>query len=323
MQASLPRNGAVVAGLLISLLGSGTGAAGPAPGEKAALESISAADLLAHIKVLASDEFEGRAPGSSGEERTVAYLTERFRALGLKPGNPNGTFIQDVPLVGFQATAASGDFRVVGKKNETIGLTFLKDWVAVSRRLVPEVKVEDSEVVFVGYGVVAPEYGWDDYKGVDVRGKTIVMLVGDPAVPDLDHPKQLDPKMFKGRAMTYYGRWTYKYEIASEKGAAAAILVHETAPAGYPFSVVTGSWGRENFEIREQGEKLERVLVEGWVSLDKARELFTAGGKDFEELKVSALRRDFRPSGGSRFPRGASAWRTGSATCSPGTSSGV
>ena len=150
-------------------------------------------------------------------------------------------------------------------------------------------------MVFVGYGVVAPEYGWDDYKGVDVRGKTIVMLVGDPAIPDLDNPKQLDPNMFKGRAMTYYGRWTYKYEIASEKGAAAAILVHETGPAGYPFSVVTGSWGRENFEIREQGENRQRVMVEGWVSLDKAKELCTAGGKDFDELKLAALGRDFRP----------------------------
>ena len=292
MQSSLPRSGAIVAGLAFALLGAGARGAEPGAREKAAVESISAADLLGHIKVLASDEFEGRAPGSSGEDRTVAYLTERFRTLGLEPGNPNGTYVQDVPLVGFQATAASGDFRVGGK---TMGLAFLKDWVAVSRRLVPEVKVADSEVVFVGYGVVAPEYGWDDYKGVDVRGKTIVMLVGDPAIPDLDNPKQLDPNMFKGRAMTYYGRWTYKYEIASEKGAAAAILVHETGPAGYPFSVVTGSWGRENFEIREQGEKMERVMVEGWVSLDKAKELCTAGGKDFDELKRSALLRDFRP----------------------------
>jgi Zn-dependent M28 family amino/carboxypeptidase len=270
---------------------------GPGTGGNAADEGFSAADLLAHIKVLASDEFEGRAPGTPGEERTVAYLTGQFQALGLKPGNPDGTYVQDVPLVGFQATAASGSFRAGAGAGpgRTIDLAFLKDWVAVSRRLVPEVKVDESEVVFVGYGVVAPEYGWDDYKGVDVRGKTIVMLVGDPAVPDPEHPGELDPSSFKGRAMTYYGRWTYKYEIASEKGAAAAILVHETGPAGYPFSVVTGSWGRENFEIRQAGEDDRRVKVEGWVSLDKARELFDACGKDLDALRQAAVRRDFRP----------------------------
>jgi Zn-dependent M28 family amino/carboxypeptidase len=260
---------------------------------------ISTADLLAHIQLLSSDEFEGRAPGSAGEERTVAYLTGQLRGLGLKPGNPDGSYVQGVPLVGFQAQSASGSFQVSGGggsgPDRTIDLSFLKDWVAVSRRLVPEVRVAGSDVVFVGYGVVAPEYGWDDYKGVDVRGKTIVMLVGDPAIPDPNNPRELDPAMFKGRAMTYYGRWTYKYEIASEKGAAAAILVHETGPAGYPFSVVTGSWGRENFEIRQPGENTDRVLVEGWVSLDKAKELLAACGKDFDALKAAALRRDFRP----------------------------
>ena len=134
---------------------------------------------------------------------------------------------------------------------ETIALSFPNDFVAVSRRLAEEVKVEKSDVVFVGYGVVAPEYGWDDYKGLDVRGKTLIMLVNDPPVPDPKDPSKLDPAFFKGRAMTYYGRWTYKYEIASEKGAAAAILVHETGPAGYPFEVVRGSWSRENFDIAQ------------------------------------------------------------------------
>src|SRR5438105_7154173 len=128
-------------------------------------------------------------------------------------------------------------------------LKYPDDFVASSARLQPEIKVDNSDLVFVGYGVVAPEYGWDDYKGVDVRGKTILMLINDPAVPDPNDASKLDEKMFKGRAMTYYGRWTYKYEIASEKGAAATIIVHETGPAGYPFEVVSGSWGRENFEI--------------------------------------------------------------------------
>ena len=220
----------------------------PAPGLKTALESIKPAQILEHIKVLASDEFEGRGPGTPGEEKTVAYLTGQFQKMGLKPGNPDGTFVQAVPLVGFQAKQVTGSFQA---GRSTIALSFPNDFVAVSRRMAEEVKVGDSDVVFVGYGVVAPEYGWDDYKGLDVRGKTLIMLVNDPPVADPKDPSKLDPAVFKGRAMTYYGRWTYKYEIASEKGAAAAILVHETGPAGYPFEVVKGSWSRENFDIAQ------------------------------------------------------------------------
>lgn len=262
-----------------------------APEIRPAVESMQSADLLAHIKVLASDEYEGRAPGTPGEEKTVTYLTEQFKKLGLKPGNPDGTYIQKVPLAGFTsqptATLTAGD-----KKME---LTSLKDYVAVSRRYTPEVKVENSDIVFVGYGVVAPEYGWDDYKGVDVKGKTIVMLINDPAVPDPADQTKLDEKMFRGRAMTYYGRWTYKYEIATQKGAAAAIIVHETGPAGYPFEVVSGSWGRENFDIRAADKNMSRVAVESWINLDKAKELFAASGKNFDELKKAALSRDFKP----------------------------
>ena len=149
----------------------------------------------------------------------------------------------------------------------------------------------------MGYGVVAPEYGWDDYKGLDVRGKTLIMLVNDPPVADPKDPAKLDPAFFKGRAMTYYGRWTYKYEIASEKGATAAILVHETGPAGYPFEVVRGSWSRENFDIAQpqNGATPSRVAVEGWITLEKAKELFQATGHDFDSLKRAAARRDFRP----------------------------
>jgi Zn-dependent M28 family amino/carboxypeptidase len=258
---------------------------------KAGLESIDAAEMLRHIQVLASDEFEGRGPGTKGEEKTVDYLVEQFRRMGLKPGNPDGTYVQDVPLLGIR-TRAEGDFRVGDKR---IDLKFPDDWVAVSRRASPEVEVKDSDVVFVGYGVVAPEYGWDDYKGVDVRGKTIVMLVNDPAVPDPNDPKALDEKLFKGRAMTYYGRWTYKYEIASEKGAAAAVLVHEEGPAGYPYQVVVGSWGRENFDIPSPDGNRGRVAIESWVTLATARKLFEATGHDFDDLKAKATRKDFRP----------------------------
>src|SRR6185437_14936080 len=132
---------------------------------------------------------------------------------------------------------------------QKVDLAFPNESVLWSPRFEPEIKVENSEMVFVGYGVVAPEYGWDDYKGVNVRGKTIVMLINDPPIPDPADPSKLDEKMFKGRAMTYYGRWTYKYEIAAQKGAAAAIIIHETVPAAYPYAVVMSSWAKENFEI--------------------------------------------------------------------------
>ena len=264
------------------------------PWPEAGAGEYQAGEILDHIKVLASDEFEGRGPGTPGEEKTIAYLTDQFQKMGLKPGNPDGTFSRRVPLVGFQAKQVSGSFQAGG---HTIGLTFPNDFVAVSRRLAQEVKVENSDVVFVGYGVVAPEYGWDDYKGMDVRGKTLIMLVNDPAVPDPKDPAKLDPAFFKGRAMTYYGRWTYKYEIASEKGAAAAILVHETGPAGYPFEVVKGSWSRENFDIAQPqtGQTPNRVAIEGWITYDKAKELFQASGRDLDALKKAATRRDFRP----------------------------
>jgi Zn-dependent M28 family amino/carboxypeptidase len=278
----------------VGLLALLTMGAAPAPELKPALDVITPEAILNHIKVLASDEYEGRGPGTTGEEKAVAYISDQFRRLGLKPGNPDGTFTQTVPLVGFQANKIEGSFRA---GDRSIPLSFPNDFVAVSRRMAQQVTVEKSDVVFVGYGVVAPEYGWDDYKGLDVRGKTLLMLVNDPPVPDAADPSKLDPATFKGRAMTYYGRWTYKYEIASEKGAAAAILIHETEPAGYPFEVVRGSWSRENFDIAAPptGNAPPRVVVEGWITLDKTKELFSACKLDFDQLKKTAARRDFQP----------------------------
>jgi len=257
----------------------------------AALGSISAEDLMKHIRVLASDEFEGRAPASQGEELTVNYLVEQFKALALQPGAPDGTYIQQAPLAGCRSEA-DAYFSAGGSR---IGLKPLDDYVAVSRRLTPRVEVTDSEMVFVGYGVVAPEYGWDDYKGLDVKGKTLVMLINDPAAPDPNDPSKLDDNLFRGRAMTYYGRWTYKYEIATEKGAAAAVIIHETGPAGYPWGVVRSSWGGENFDLRRTDGNMGRVPVESWITLDKARQLLKACGRDFDELKKTAARKDFRP----------------------------
>ena len=258
---------------------------------KPALEAIRGDSVLEHIKVLASDAFEGRAPGTSGEDKTVTYLTEQFKSMGLAPGNPDGTFIQNVPLLGFRATAVTGALKVRGK---TLDLKFTDDWVAVSRKQALKVDVINSDVVFVGYGVVAPEYRWDDYKGVDVTGKTLIMLVNDPPVPDPKDASKLDPDTFKGKAMTYYGRWTYKYEIATEKGAAAALIIHETGAAGYPYAVVQG-WAHENFDIATPGKAVERVAVEGWLSLEKGKELLAAAGQDFDTLKAAASKRDFRP----------------------------
>ena len=270
-----------------------TTAAAVVPAElKPALDTINAEDILRHTKTLSSDEYEGRGPGTKGEELTVKYLTEQYQRLGLKPGNPDGTYVQKVPLVGFTG-APRASFTANGK---TIELKFPQDYVAVSRRFVPESKVENSDVVFVGYGVVAPEYGWDDYKGVDVKGKTIVMLINDPAVPAAGgDPSKLDDKMFKGNAMTYYGRWTYKYEIARDRGAAAAIIVHETGPAGYPYDVVSGSWSRENFDTQTPNKNMDRAAVEGWITTERAKELMSASGQDFDALKKAAVTKDFKP----------------------------
>jgi Zn-dependent M28 family amino/carboxypeptidase len=253
--------------------------------------SITAADLLRHIRALSADEYEGRAPGTRGEALTVEYITGEFKRLGLEPGNPDGTYVQKVPLAGLTAEPTAS-FNVGGR---SIGLKHKDDYIALSRRFVPEVKVENSEIVFVGYGIVAPEYGWDDYKGVDVRGKTILMLINDPPVADPRDPSRPDEKMFKGRAMTYYGRWMYKYEIAAEKGAAAAIIIHETGPAGYAWQVPAANAGRESFDIVAPDRNMHRAAVEAWLQLDKARELLSAAGQDFDALKRAAVSRDFKP----------------------------
>lgn len=256
-----------------------------------ALLSIAANDVLQHTRVLASDAFEGRSPGTAGEDSTVNYLTRQFEQMGLQPGNPDGTYIQQVPMYGF-TPQPKASFTAGGR---TISLRFPNDYVAVSKRYTPAVDVNNSDLVFVGYGIVAPEYGWDDYKDVDVKGKTIVMLINDPQIPSASNPGQLDSSMFGGKAMTYYGRWTYKYEIAAEKGAAAAIIIHETGPAGYPYEVVSGSWGRENIDISTPNKGMDLLAVESWITWDKASELFRAAGKDLDGLKAAALKKDFKP----------------------------
>ena len=254
----------------------------------AAGDAITTAGILGHIKDLSADSMEGRAPGTPGEAKATAYMEAQFKALGLKPGNPDGTYIQPVDLIGY-TSHPTASFTSGGK---TIKMTWPHDYVAVSRHNRPETKVSNSDVVFVGYGVVAPEYGWDDYKGVDVKGKTVLMLINDPPVKTASGA--LDTTMFKGKAMTYYGRWTYKYEIASEKGAAAVMIIHETEPAAYPWGVVEGSNSAEQFDVPSPDAE-KRVGVEGWITVDIAHELFKDAGQDFDKLHALAATKDFKP----------------------------
>jgi Zn-dependent M28 family amino/carboxypeptidase len=256
-----------------------------------ALEMITPDGLLAHIKVLASDEFEGRAPGTKGEELSVKYISDQFKQIGLKPGNPDGTYTQEVPLAGIKSEPRMS-FTISDKTSD---LKYPDDFVASSARLQPEINIHNSDVVFVGYGVVAPEYGWDDFKDVDVRGKTLLMLIGDPPVPDPKDSSKLDEKMFKGIAMTYYGRWTYKYEIAAKRGAAAAIIIHETGPAGYPWQVVRSSWSKENVELDQPDKNMSAVEARSWITLDAAKKMLADCGQDLDALKKVALSKSFRP----------------------------
>ncbi len=258
---------------------------------KPALDAITPDGMLADIKALSSDEFEGRSPGSKGEDLSINYIADRFKKIGLNPGNPDGSYFQEVPLAGISSNPQMS-FVVNGQTNQ---LKSADDFVASSARLQSEIKVDSSDVVFVGYGIVAPEYGWNDYKDVDVRGKTILMLINDPPIPDPKDPSKLDEKMFKGKAMTYYGRWTYKYEIAAKKGAAAAVIIHETEPAAYPWQVVRSSWSKENFELDAPDKNMNSVSVRSWITLDVARKLLADCGQDFDALKKSAISKDFRP----------------------------
>lgn len=267
----------VLLGGLVVVVGCASDPGTPTP-------DLSGERLLSHTRMLASDSFLGRAPGTVGEARTVEYLEREFRAMGLQPGNTDGRYIQDVPLVGI--TADPGMTLTIRGAGAAMPLGYRTDFVAWTRHMVPQVDLANSELVFVGYGVQAPEFSWDDFKGMDLRGKTLVVLVNDPQLPD--------STQFGGNAMTYYGRWTYKYEKAAELGAAGMLIVHETGPAGYPWAVVQGMGG-EKLDLVAEDRNLGRASVEGWIHLDVARRLFTAAGQDFDALKARALTREFAP----------------------------
>jgi Zn-dependent M28 family amino/carboxypeptidase len=256
----------------------------PSPPD-AAVRAVTGAAILKHIQVLASDEFEGRAPGSKGEERTLRYLEEQFRTFGLEPGHPDGTYLQKVPLVGI--TADPSMKLTLSGRGRRLQPKFGPEFVAWSKRVTDSVSIENAEMIFAGYGVQAPEFQWDDFKGLDVKGKVIVVLVNDPPVED--------QKIFGGPAMTYYGRWTYKYEKAAELGAAGCFIIHETGPAGYPWAVVENGRQGEQFDLSTPDKNMGRAAIEGWFTWEMAEKIFKSAGKNLAELKKAAVTREFQP----------------------------
>ena len=249
----------------------------PAPGQ------ISEATLKEVTRTLSLDEFEGRAPGTPGEDKTLAYLVRQFERVGLRPGN-NGSWFQDVPLV--EITASNHEPLRIGGK----GYAFATDWVGVTYREQARTDLDDSEIVFVGYGIVAPEKGWNDYAGIDMRGKTALILINDP-----DYEQESLTGPFNGRAMTYYGRWTYKFEEAARQGAAAALIVHDTFPASYGWNVVESSWsGPQAYAQRGNGGS-DQTQVNGWVQKPVAEEIARAAGRDLAQLSAAAKQQGFRP----------------------------
>ena len=238
--------------------------------------NISDADIREPLKVLSSDEFEGRLPTTEGEKKTIEYLVSEFTKAGLKPGNGD-SFLQKVALM--EITADPDMTMTIGDNN----FAYKEQMVASSKREQSSVSLEDSELVFVGYGVNAPEYDWNDYEGLDVEGKTVVMLINDPGFENPESGK------FQGTTMTYYGRWSYKYEEASRQGAAGAIIVHETAPASYGWSVVANSWSGPQYGLVSADKGASRVAVEGWLTLDAAKKVFADAGLDFDQEKANAM----------------------------------
>jgi Zn-dependent M28 family amino/carboxypeptidase len=247
---------------------------------------ISVQTLKDVTRTLSSDAFEGRKPTTPAEEKTTAYIVERMKAAGLKPGN-NGSWFQDVPLVELNAQNVT-PFTFTGGKTP-VSLTYGSDMVLHTYRVTPNVAVKDSDVVFVGYGIHAPERGWDDYAGVDVKGKTVVVLVNDP---DWERPERTG--LFEGKAMTYYGRWTYKYEEAARQGAAAVLIVHDTEPAAYGWGVVESSNTGPQLELDARGGHMDQSQAIGWMQLAKAKELFASAGKDFDQLQAAAKIQGFK-----------------------------
>lgn len=261
-------------------------ASAPVAGDHAYQPAIDPADFAAHVQTLASDDFGGRGPGTAGEQKTVEYIKAQFARIGLQPGNGERWF-QTVPMVRSVADPSTVLHVAIGIARQD--LAFGRDMVVNTRRAQPQVALNDSPLVFVGYGIDAPERGWNDYAGLDVRGKTVVMLVNDPGFASGD------PRLFDGKRMTYYGRWTYKFEEAARKGATAALIVHDTAGASYGWDVVRNSWSGPQYDLPASVDPAPRLAAQGWISGEAASALFQAAGLDLAKLRAAAGRPGFKP----------------------------
>ncbi|MGN8036000.1 M28 family metallopeptidase [Chitinophaga sp. 22321] len=251
--------------------------------DSAAIKAINAPGLAQHIQILASDAFEGRKPFTRGEDSTIQYLAAQFKQLGLKPGNGDSYF-QEVPMVSISSKPAS-DLVIKGKAG-AVSLQYLEDFVAATRQVQEQVSIRNSELVFAGYGIVAPEYHWNDYKGLDVKGKTVIVMINDPGFAD--------STLFKGRVMSYYGRWTYKFEEASRQGAAGVIIIHETAAASYPWKVVRSGWSNSKLHLQTANNNQHRTTMEGWITQDAAKKIFQLAGLS-PDIMEKARAKDFKP----------------------------
>ncbi|SHI46289.1 Zn-dependent amino-or carboxypeptidase, M28 family [Hymenobacter daecheongensis DSM 21074] len=252
----------------------------PAPND-----GITATGIGSYIKVLASDAYQGRKPFTIGEQKTTTFLANEFKKLGLKPG-PDGTYFQAVPLV--EITGMPAPTMQIGGGKQPLTLNYKTDYMAFTEQEKEQVALTNSPLVFAGYGVVAPEYGWNDYAGLDVKGKTVVVLVNDPG------NAENDTTMFKGHAMTYYGRWMYKYEEAARQGAAGLLIIHDTKPAAYPWSVVQSSYSGAKLRPQTADRGASKCALEGWLTLDAAKKIFQAAGQSYDEAYAAANKKGFR-----------------------------
>lgn len=250
--------------------------------DSAAIKEINARGFSRHIGILASDEFQGRKPFTVGETKSINYLEAQFRQLGLKPGNGNSYF-QEVPMIEIKSVP---DRRMIFKgQGGQVTADYLTGFVAGTKRVEPKVSLTNSSLVFAGYGIVAPEFKWNDYAGLDVRGKTVVVMINDPGFAD--------STLFRGKNMTYYGRWTYKFEEAARQGAAGILIIHDTAPAAYPWSVVRSGWSKSKLQAEEKDNNRSRAAVEGWISLDIAKQLLKLSGQS-ETILANASKPGFK-----------------------------
>ena len=253
------------------------------PAEKAAAATITPEVIRAHTRFLASDLLEGRAPSTRGDRLSLEYVAAQMEAMGLAPAAPGGGWIQKVPLVAITPKVPEA-MTFAGPAGRQESLRYRQDFMAFPGVQKATASIENAEVVFVGYGIVAPEYGWDDYKDVDVRGKVLLMMNNDP---------EDDPKLFAGKTRLWYGRWDYKYEIAGRKGAAAAIIIHTTPSAGYDWNVIQTGWGGERYELPDEGSP--RTALKAWATDNASKKIAALGGQDLDRMRAAAQRKDFRP----------------------------